>query len=210
MPKKKIDIFNLYKYEKKVSITDPYGNTAEIILRKPTSGQQREASRFLESQIERYKAEISARDGDDIRKNLSLLPRDRLNELILSLEIIYIEDIADLAPTEDAARSEYKIRRTEELSKEKDDTVLAYATNLSIESRAKLSAIADYNRYILCLSCLDPDSKNQLFSINPEDKNCIDNLDQAVINTLSQERLSIMTAETKGDVRRAAKDPNFT
>jgi len=209
MKKEKVDIFKLYKPEVTEKLSDNYGNSAEVLIIKPTSDQMRSASEYFDTIVEAEKADM-VNKSEEIRKTYALLPRENLITLILRLEAPYVSDIIDLAPSEDGALKKYEDKRKEDLSKETDENLRKYAVDLSVESKAKIKAIAEYGRYMLAMTCLSVDKRKPLFSINKEDSNYIGNLSQDVIDKLTKKRYEIIATETKGDVRRAAKDPNFT
>ncbi len=211
MAKKKVtNIFNLYKHETIAEFSDPYDNAAKIKIRKLTSDQARQASEYLDLRLSIEKARIEAEQKDHIEKTFHGLSKERLMNLIINIEAPYIRDIADLAPTEDNAKEKWEKIRREALDKESDESLVSYLIDLTIESKAKMSAYTDYNRMVLCLSCIDPDSGEQIFSIDSGEANYIGNCSQETLNLLTSKRQEIIAAETQGDLRRAAKDPNFT
>jgi len=216
MGKKKIaNIFNLYKHETIVEVSDPHGNAIKIKIKKLTSDQSRSASEYLDTRLATEKSRIDAAQREFILKTFQHLPKSRLADLIISIEAPYIRDIIDLAPQgegdiEKTTKDKWESSRREKLDTETEESLISYLVDLSIESKAKNGAFGDYNRMVLCLSCLDPDTGEQIFSMDEQEPNYIGHCSQDAINFITNKRLEIATAETQGEIRRAAKDPNFT
>lgn len=211
MSKKKVaNIFNLYKNETIEEFIDPYDNAAKVRIRKLTSDQSRAASDYLDLRLSTEKSRIESEQKELISKTFHGLPKERLIGLIISIEAPYIRDIIDLSPDENIGKDRWEKERREKLAIDTEESLTSYLIDLSIESKAKQSAFTDYNRMVLCLSCLDPDSGDPIFSMDDKEINYIGNCSQDVINLLTNKRHAIMTAETQGEIRRAAKDPNFT
>lgn len=211
MSRKKVsNIFNLYKHETIEEFSDTSGNAAKVLIVKLNSDQSRQASEYVDQRITEEKARLESEQKNSIIATYKSLSKDRLINLILSIEEPYITDIVDLSPEEGNAMDKWREDRAKKLSEDTEECLLTYLTDISIESKAKHSAYNDYSRMVLSLSCIDPDSREQLFSMNREDSNYIGHLSQDILNKLTSKRHEIMAAEGKGDVRKVAKDGNFT
>jgi len=212
MKTKKIDIFKLYKYEVPATITDPLGNSCEVLITKQTSEQTAKAQDYLSQLIETHVSSIKASQGEAIRKTYQSLLKEDIVKAILRLEEPDVKDILDLAPTESETEALQKWRdaRTEKLMIEKDEIVIDYIVNMSVEYKAKITAYRDYIRYLMAQICVDPVTRKLIFSNDPNEINYIGNVSQEVIDALSDKRREILAAETKGDIRRIAKNGNFT
>ena len=211
MKTKKIDIFKLYKYEVPAVIINPLGNSCEVLITKQTSEQTAKAQDYLSQLIENHVSNIKASQGEAIRKTYQSLLKEDIVKAILRLEEPDVKDILDLAPTESEAEALQKWRdaRTEKLLVEKDEIVIDYIVNMSIEYKAKITAYRDYIRYLMAQICVDPVTRKLIFSNDPNEINYIGNVSQEVIDALSDKRREILAAETKGDIRRIAKNGNF-
>ena len=212
MKTKKIDIFKLYKYEVLATIVDPLGNSSEVLITKQTSEQTAKAQDYLSTLIETHISAIKLVQSETITKIYQSLLKEDVIKAILRLEESDVKDIIDLAPTdsEEDALLKWKDARTEKLMAEEDSVIINYIVNLSVEYKAKLLAYRDYIRFLLAQTCLDPVTRKLIFSSNSEDSNYIGNVSQEVIDALSIKRRDILAAETKGDIRRIAKNGNFT
>jgi len=212
MKTKKIDIFKLYKYEVLATIVDPLGNSSEVLITKQTSEQTAKAQDYLSTLIETHISAIKLVQSETITKIYQSLLKEDVIKAILRLEESDVKDIMDLAPTdsEEDALLKWKDARTEKLMAEEDSVIINYIVNLSVEYKAKLLAYRDYIRFLLAQTCLDPVTRKLIFSSNSEDSNYIGNVSQEVIDALSIKRRDILAAETKGDIRRIAKNGNFT
>lgn len=217
---KKIDIYSLYKKEKKIVIEDDEGNSVEILLVKIPQGQRAELLREYTEFLDEERVRLRARE--DRLKSLALSLKNYNKEEfiagIIAFERAQRTEIADLYPLlegkdeaekkrllEEEFKKFEELRRTE-LLKKTEEELRAQFVDLTVESQALIEAARTLNFKSLALMCLDPESREPIFK-NISDVERI--TDRRTMDKLIEEMLKFRALETIKEVRKAATEQSF-
>ena len=219
--RKKVDIYSLYKKEKKIVLEDNENNFIEILLVKMTQGQRIHLFQEYNEFFEKEKQKLRAREAEFNSLALSFEKNSKEDFAtgIISFEKAQRAEIADLYPalegkTEEEKKSlleeefkKFETSRRDELLKKSDEEIREQFLNLTIEAQALIESARILNFKSLVYMCRDVETKEQIFK-SIED---IESLtDRRIIDRLISEMLEFRASETAKEVRKiASSDESF-
>lgn len=219
--RKRVDIYSLYKKEKKIVIEDEDNNFVEILLVKMTQGQRLQLLQEYNDFLEKEKKRLRAREEDQHSLALSFqnnVKEDFINGII-SFEKAQRIDIVDLYPLlegkleeekQKILQEEYKKfeeKRRTELLKRSEEELRAQFLDLTIDAQSLIEAARRLNFNSLVYMCKDVETREQIFKSIDD----IESLtDRRIIDSLIDEMLKFRALESAKEVRKiASSDESF-
>ncbi len=219
---KKVSIYDLYKKEKLIKISDNEGNYTDILIRKLSQTNREEAINIFNKRLtdEKLKLENDILATRNIKSSLEIFNKEQLIKGIIDIERTARDAVADLLPLEDEENLSKEDRekkqkeefnkwhdlRIKELEKEDNKSLIEHLAQLRISSLATISASNFYNYACISFMCYDPEKKERIF------KDYLDVgkvLDKAIIEQLIKEIDDFRLIQTDKDIRKLAEDDDF-
>jgi len=216
-----MDIYKLYRREKKISIKDDQGNQLNLILVKPNIGEKEKIlTAFTEAKAEAAR-EIRKSDAlmEELNKYIKTLAIEGRVEFLLNNEQSAQEQFSDIVPigerenmTDEEIKEKekefldkWRAKRKEELTKLSEEDIDSLTRNALIEIRSMLSATEVYNKSLIVYTVRDEKYK-QVFR-SSEDVDRIQ--DEEVYNTLKKECNDFIQMYSQKEIRKGAQSKDF-
>jgi len=220
--KRKVDIYSLYKREKKITLEDDEGNFVDLLLVKMTQGQRAQLLREYSDFLEQKRQELRLREEkfNTFASALASSVKEDFIMGIIAFEHAQRTEIADLYPALDGKEEEEKAKilkeefkkfeenRKKQLLEKSDEELKKQFIDLSIDAQALIESARILNFRSLVYMCLDVETREPIF------KNGIDSVenitDRRVLDELLKQMLEFRTLETAKEVRKiASSDESF-
>lgn len=219
--KRKVDIYSLYKREKKIVLEDDENNIVELLLVKMTQGQRAQLLREYSDFLEQKKQELKTRE-ERYNTFASVLASSVKEDFIIGIiafERAQRAEIADLYPTLEGKTEEEKAKllaeefkkfeenRRKLLLEKTEEEIKKQFIDLSIDAQALIESARILNFKSLVYMCRDAETKEQIF----KDIDDVESItDRRVLDELIKQMLEFRALETAKEVRKIASgDESF-
>lgn len=219
---KKVSIYDLYKKEKVIKISDNEGHYADILIKKLSQADREEAIGIFNKKLteEKIKLEKDILASRNIKNSLEIFNKEQLIQGIIEIEKAARNAVADLLPLEDEENLSKENRekkqeeefnkwydlRKKELEKEDNKELIEQLAQLRMSSLSTISASIFYNYSCISSMCYEPQTKEKIF------KDYLDVgkvLDKKIIEQLIKEIDEFRLVQTDKDIRNLAEDNDF-
>lgn len=219
---KKVSIYDLYKKEKTIKISDSNGNYVDILVRKLSQAEREEAIDIFNKKVteEKTKLEKDILAIKNIKASLEIFNKEQLIEGIVEIEKTARNAVADLLPIdneENISKDErikkqqeefdkwYKVR-LKELEKEDKRSLVSILSQLRISSLATISASMLHDYACISFMCYNPETKERIFE-NYMDVGKV--FDKKIVEDLIKEINEYRIIKEDKDIRELAEGTDF-
>jgi len=216
----KIDIFSLFKEEKRIAYKLDDGKELVLLLVKPAQETKEKVFEAMSKTKDEILYEIrenpvNQSNLDQIVKSYSL---EGKIEFVLGNEEIQQNQMSDLFPVGDRESmtkeemekaekdflAQWREKRTVELQEMNETDLSLMVRNILVESRAIIAAGETYSKQMMLHCVMNEDRKNTFKSISEVGK-----LDSVIFNWLRSEIDSFIAMLSQKQVRQAVQDKGF-
>lgn len=219
--RKKVDIYSLYKKEKKIVLEDDENNYVEILLVKMTQGERMHLLKDYNEFLDNERQKLRTREDKTKSLVLSFVKNKKEDFIdgIISFEKAQRAEISDLYPilegkTEEEKKSileeefkKFETFRKEELMKISEEDLRSQFIDLTLEAQALIESARILNFNSLVYMCRDIETKERIFKSIDDIESLFD---RRIIDKLIDEMLNFRASEVAKEVRKiASSDESF-